>query len=106
MYASAWNSFLTVSEEFVPWLKSKGEPKPAPLDAERCLRSAAAQSDNDVREDVVDLLAHRKKDNDDDDRDQYQDQRVLDHTLTALAVRACRRVHLALAHLLSIGCPL
>src|SRR5438105_9775784 len=48
---------------------------------------AAGQCDDDVREDVLDLLAHRKKDDDDHDRNEYQDQGVLNHTLAFLAGR-------------------
>jgi len=47
---------------------------------------ASAQSCDDVRKDVLDLLAHRQQDHDHDDRDQDQDQRVLDHALPGLTV--------------------
>ena len=54
-----------------------------------------AQGGYDVGEDVRDLLAHRKKNHDDDDRHQDQDERVLDHALAALA-GACVSAHVLL----------
>jgi hypothetical protein len=39
----------------------------------------------DVRKDVCDLVTHGQKNHNDDDRNENQDQRVLDHSLAALA---------------------
>jgi hypothetical protein len=42
------------------------------------------QTAGNVAEDVLDLVAKKDKDNDDNDRDEYQDEGVLDHTLAFL----------------------
>ncbi len=44
-----------------------------------------AQSGDDVREDVLDLVAHSQKDHDDDDRNQDKNQGIFDHALAALS---------------------
>ena len=46
---------------------------------------SCAEGGDDVREHVGDLVAHGQKNHDDDDRNEHQDQGVLDHSLAALA---------------------
>src|SRR5205823_9306488 len=46
---------------------------------------SGSESGDDVGEDVLDLIAHGQKNHDDYDRNQDQDQGVLDHALAALA---------------------
>ena len=50
-------------------------------------KGALAQRCDDVREHVLDLVAHREQDDYDHDRYQDKDERVLDHSLTALGPR-------------------
>src|SRR2546426_6832929 len=62
---------------------------------------AAGKSDDDVGEDVLDLLAHRKKDDDDHDGNEYQDQGVLHHTLAFLAGRKATQLPDKVGHFFS-----
>src|SRR5258708_24772904 len=57
-----------------------------------------AESGDDVGEDVPDLVAHRKKDDDDHDRDENQDQGVFDHTLTFLPAQKTAKLEVQAQH--------
>src|SRR5207245_4344959 len=52
----------------------------------------------DVREHVLDLVAHRKKDHDDDDRNEDEDQGVLNHSLAFLTGRKAAKFHVKAQH--------
>src|SRR5438445_4964067 len=54
----------------------------------------------DVREHVLDLVAHRKKDHDDDDRNEDEDQGVLNHALAFLTGRKAAELPVKVQHLL------
>src|SRR2546423_8268838 len=70
-----WGMRLTIGQ-------AAPEGAEAPSAAEMCL---GAQSGDDVRENVVDLVAHGQKDHDDDDRNEDQYQGIFDHALAALS---------------------
>src|SRR5947209_20563829 len=53
----------------------------------------------DVREHVLDLVAHRKKDHDDDDRNEDEDQGVLNHSLAFLTGRKAAKLPVKAQHL-------
>src|SRR6266850_6765550 len=58
-----------------------GSGTPGPLQMEFVL----AERRDDVREHVRDLVPHGQKNHDNDDRNENQDQGILDHSLAALA---------------------
>lgn len=55
----------------------------------------------DVGEDVLDLVTHRKKDDDDHDRNEDQDQGVLDHTLAFLTDEKAAELPIKVRHSIS-----
>jgi hypothetical protein len=54
---------------------------------------------DDVLENVLDLAAHREKDDDDHDRNENQDQGVLDHALALLLVKQATQLPDEIRHL-------
>src|ERR1700693_1029001 len=64
-----------------------------------------AESDYDVREHVLDLVAHRKKDHDDHDRNEDEDQSVLNHALAFLTGRKTAELPVKTQHCIHLLFP-
>src|SRR5207302_3049632 len=67
--------------------------------------SVLAECGYDVREHVLDLVAHRKKDHDDHDRNEDEDQSVLNHALAFLTGRKTAELPVKTQHCIHLLFP-